>query len=50
MIFATCMAGPEVTIPPPGATAEQFGRADLDGDLDVDLADFALFQDLAGNP
>ncbi|HOO18324.1 MAG TPA: dockerin type I domain-containing protein, partial [Phycisphaerae bacterium] len=43
-IFTTCMAGPDVTTPPPGATPEQFARADFDGDLDVDLSDLAVFQ------
>ncbi len=45
-VFAPCMAGPDVTTPPPGATAEQFARADIDGDLDVDLVDFGSFQAL----
>ena len=48
-VFAACMAGPGVATPPPGATAEQFARADFDGDLDVDLADFAGFQQMFGN-
>jgi len=39
--FAGCMAGPDVTTPPPGCDPEQFQRADLDGDADADLADFA---------
>lgn len=49
VIFALCMAGPDVVTVPPGATAEQFARADQDGDLDVDIVDFALFQTLFGN-
>jgi len=47
-IFADCLAGPGVTIPPEGCTAAQFSSSDLDDDLDVDLADFALFQELLG--
>lgn len=43
-VFTTCMAGPDVTTPPPGATLEQFARADFNGDLDVDLSDLAVFQ------
>ncbi len=41
LAFETCLAGPGVTIPPPGCDPEQFGRADLTGDGDVDLADTA---------
>jgi sulfatase modifying factor 1 len=43
-VFATCMTGPDITTSPPGATPEQFARADFDGDLDVDLSDVAVFQ------
>ena len=42
--FGLCMAGPGVLSPPAGLTAEQFGRADLDGDGDVDLADVQVLQ------
>jgi len=40
-IFAGCLAGPEWTVAP------ECGAADLDGDSDVDLADFARLQGLA---
>ncbi|HVP12192.1 MAG TPA: multiheme c-type cytochrome [Phycisphaerae bacterium] len=43
VIFAGCMAGPQVTTPPPGCTPEQFARADVDHDGDVDIADFIRF-------
>jgi len=43
-IFADCMAGPGNSVPPVGCTAEQFERADLDRDLDVDFADYAVFE------
>ncbi len=39
-----CIAGPDVTTPPPTCTPEEFALADLDDDGDVDLGDFALFQ------
>lgn len=41
--FAGCMGGPQVTSPPPGCGAEQFARADVDGDGDADIADFMRF-------
>jgi len=43
-LLGACLAGPGVTGPPPGCTPEQFARADLDGDGDVDLADAPGFQ------
>ena len=42
-ILADCLGGPDVTTPPPTCTAEQFERADLDDDTDVDLYDYARF-------
>jgi len=42
--WASCLAGPDVTIVPPTASATDFARADLNADDDVDLADFAGFQ------
>jgi len=42
-VFADCLAGPEVTTPPPGCDPSDFAQADLDGDEDVDLADVASF-------
>lgn len=43
-VFADCMAGPNVTTPPPGCSMEQFRLSDVDYDLDVDLYDAARFQ------
>ncbi len=42
--FVGCMAGPEVSVPPPGCDPADFPIADLAGDDDVDTADAALFQ------
>lgn len=42
-LFAGCMAGPDVTTPPPGCDPNDFAVSDLEADLDVDLHDFALF-------
>jgi len=39
----SCLAGPDVDTPPAGCGAGTFGRCDLDGDADVDLADGADF-------
>ena len=44
LVFAECIAGPDVSTPPPGCDPMHFDRADLDCDDDVDLADFAEFQ------
>ncbi len=41
--FAECLAGPEVTTPPPGCSQYHFDNAGFDADADVDLADFAMF-------
>ena len=46
VIQASCMAGPGVTIPPIDCTAEEFAAADTDADGDVDLDDFAGFQEV----
>ena len=43
-IFTDCMAGPDVTTPPEGCSADQFSDTDLGNDGDVDLSDFGLFQ------
>jgi beta-glucanase (GH16 family) len=40
-LFSDCFAGPNVTTPPAGCSAQQFGNADADGDNDVDLHDAA---------
>ena len=42
-IFVDCLAGPDVTDPPPGCGAGDFARADLDPDGDVDLEDVGVF-------
>ena len=44
IIFADCIAGPDVTTPSPGCDPNDFGNADLNGNANVDLADFAIFQ------
>ncbi len=49
-LFATCLAGPDDTTPPPGCTASEFDLADTDGDGDVDLVDVAGFQQAFGRP
>lgn len=43
-VMVRCVAGPDVTTPPPGATADEFEMADLDNDGDVDAQDCLLFQ------
>lgn len=48
IVFATCLAGPEVPVPPPSCSPAEFAQADCQGDNDVDLADFALFQTTFG--
>ena len=48
-VLCGALAGPEVLTPPPGCPPDQFARADLDGDTDVDLRDVALLQSAAGN-
>jgi len=48
-LFADCMAGPDVTTPPEGCSADQFSDTDLDNDEDVDLGDFGLFQRYFGD-
>ncbi len=45
--FGQALAGPDVVTPPPGCSTELFEHADLAGDSDVDLADFAKLQQFA---
>ncbi len=45
-VLADCMSGPDVGTQPPGCDPLNFAKADLDGDGDIDLADFAQFQRL----
>lgn len=46
--FAACLSGPEVPTPPAGCSPGEFSSRDLDHDYDVDLLDFALFQESFG--
>ena len=47
-IFVGCVAGPDVTVAPPGCSAQQFERSDLDLDEDVDVQDVKVFQTAFG--
>lgn len=42
-LLGACLAGPGITVAPPGCTPEQFARADIDSDGDVDMADTPVF-------
>ncbi len=42
--FWSCLAGPDLTAPPPGCHPTDFTNTDLNADGDVDLGDFASFQ------
>jgi len=42
-LFISCFGGPDATVPP-ACTPANFGRADLTGDGDADLADFTILQ------
>ena len=42
MLFSQCLTGPD--LPNGNCPMDQFLQSDLDGDKDVDLSDFALFQ------
>lgn len=46
VLIAGCLAGPDVHTPPPGCDPQHFDSSDLDEDGDVDLRDFAEFQQL----
>ena len=43
-LWPACLAGPNVTAPPPGCDPSAFRCADIDHDGDVDLHDFAELQ------
>lgn len=43
-LWDACLAGPDVIVPPPDCDAETFSCADVDGDEDVDVRDFAQMQ------
>lgn len=47
--FCACLNGPDNPDPPPGCDVNEFRRADLESDDDVDLADMALLQTLFAN-
>lgn len=49
-VFYDCMGGPNVNSPPPGCAAADFAHADVTGDYDVDLCDFAEFQNVFAAP
>jgi hypothetical protein len=42
--LAACLAGPGVSTPPTGCSADEFQEADLDDDVDVDVTDVAAIQ------
>jgi len=46
--FVDCLRGPIAVTPPAGCTTAEFDRADVDGDGDVDLADFEIIQQVFG--
>lgn len=43
-LCASCLAGPDISTPPPGGDPGDLFRADLNGDNDVDLGDSAQMQ------
>jgi hypothetical protein len=47
--FCDCLRGPATAISPVDCPADSAFRADIDGDSDIDLADFARFCRLAEN-
>ncbi|HNQ23190.1 MAG TPA: hypothetical protein PKK06_08865 [Phycisphaerae bacterium] len=49
-LFASCLAGPGVTVPPPGCDSTTYGKADVDGDSDVDVSDLAGLQNVFAPP
>jgi uncharacterized protein (TIGR03790 family) len=46
--FVDCLGGPTRFTPPPGCSAAEFDRADLNADMTVDLADYRLLQEVFG--
>ena len=49
-LFANCLSGPNIHVPPTGCLPLLFHRADIDGDEDVDLMDHARFAELFAIP
>ncbi len=49
-VLAGCLAGPEISVPPPACDACDFSNADLDADGDVDLVDTSAFQSVFTGP
>ncbi|MGD8450895.1 MAG: right-handed parallel beta-helix repeat-containing protein [Phycisphaerae bacterium] len=49
-LFVSCLNGPDNWFPPSGCDPADFTRSDFDGDGDVDLRDFAMFQVTFGGP
>jgi len=47
-ILADCMNGPDEPTPPRGCTQQQFELADIHTDNDVDIIDFAMFENQFG--
>jgi hypothetical protein len=43
-VFFECLAGPEITTPPPGVDPAVFALADTEWDADVDVAEVAILQ------
>ncbi|HUU83577.1 MAG TPA: C25 family cysteine peptidase [Phycisphaerae bacterium] len=44
LLLSECIAGPQVTTPPPSCDPGDFAHGDLDADGDLDVEDFAAFQ------
>ena len=49
-VFNECMGGPNVSLPPFACVDEDFAHANVDNDYDVDLGDFAQFQQVYAAP
>jgi hypothetical protein len=45
-IFTSCLGNPDDPTPPAGCSLFEFNAADLEGDRDVDVRDFAAFEQL----
>jgi hypothetical protein len=49
-LLAACLAGPDISAPPPGCSPVTFGRADLTHDGHVEMRDASQFLDAFGAP